>query len=86
MTVETYLEDNYQAALEDLKAFCRLPSVSTDPAYADGIRAAAGFVAARLTRAGFSGVEVLETDGHPAVFGEIVTDPSLPTLGRKSVV
>ncbi len=80
MTVETYLEDNYQAALEDLKAFCRLPSVSTDPAYADGIRAAAGFVAARLTRAGFSGVEVLETNGHPAVFGEIVTDPSLPTF------
>jgi acetylornithine deacetylase/succinyl-diaminopimelate desuccinylase-like protein len=80
MTVETYLEDNYPAALEDLKAFCRLPSVSTDPAYAQGIRDAAGFVADRLARAGFSGVQLLETDGHPAVFGEIVTDPTLPTF------
>ncbi|MBW6422306.1 dipeptidase [Rhizobium sp. XQZ8] len=80
MSVESYLDANYPAALEDLKAFCRIPSVSTDPAYADGIKAAANFVADRLRRAGFSNVEQLTTDGHPAVFGEIIGDPALPTF------
>ena len=80
MTVESYLEANYPAALDDLKTFCRIPSVSTDPAYAEGIKAAADFVAERLRRAGFSAVELLQTGGHPAVYGEIVSDPALPTF------
>ena len=67
--VEAYLVAHADEALEDLKAFCRIPSVSTDPAYRDGIRSAASFVAERLTRAGFPTVEIVETDGHPAVFG-----------------
>jgi acetylornithine deacetylase/succinyl-diaminopimelate desuccinylase-like protein len=77
--VQTYLDENFAAALEDLKAFCRIPSVSTDPAYAEGIRAAADFVAERLKKAGFSAVRQLETGGHPAVYGEIIADKSLPT-------
>ncbi|TWF52349.1 dipeptidase [Neorhizobium alkalisoli] len=76
---KAYLDAHYEDALEDLKAFCRIESVSTDPAYREGIRAAAGFVADRLTRAGFSRVAQLETGGHPAVYGEIISDPSKPT-------
>lgn len=79
MNVETYLEENYPAALDDLKAFCRIPSVSTDPAFAEGISRAAGFVADRLRRAGFAPVETLDTGGHPAIYGEILSDPTLPT-------
>jgi len=33
--VQTYLDAHFAEALEDLKAFCRIPSVSTDPAYAE---------------------------------------------------
>lgn len=80
MSVETYLDENFAAALEDLKTFCRIPSVSTDPAFADGIQAAAQFVAARLEKAGFTAVELLETGGHPAVYGQIISDPTLPTF------
>ncbi|WP_337268510.1 dipeptidase [Oryzifoliimicrobium ureilyticus] len=78
-SVETYLNDHYSDALDDLKAFCRIPSVSTDPAYAHGIVAAASFVAARLKKAGFLEVQLLETGGHPAVYGELVANPNLPT-------
>jgi acetylornithine deacetylase/succinyl-diaminopimelate desuccinylase-like protein len=78
--METYLDGHFDEALEDLKAFCRIPSVSADPAYADGIAAAAQFVADRLTRAGFSAVEQLATGGHPAVYGELLGDPALPTV------
>jgi len=80
MSVETYLEENYPAALEDLKAFCRIPSVSTDPAFIDGIHQAAAFVVSRLQKASFASVEMLQTGGHPAVYGEIIADPKLPTF------
>ncbi|MGA1802979.1 dipeptidase [Rhizobium sp. HT1-10] len=78
--MEDYLDAHFEEALEDLKAFCRIPSVSTDTAYIDGIAAAADFVADRLRRAGFSAVELLKTGGHPAVYGELIGDPSLPTF------
>jgi acetylornithine deacetylase/succinyl-diaminopimelate desuccinylase-like protein len=78
--VQAYLDAHFSAALEDLKAFCRIPSVSTDPAYAEAIAAAANFVAQRLERAGFASVDLLETGGHPAVYGEIISDPELPTV------
>ena len=74
--VETYLDEHFSEALEDLKAFCRIPSVSTDPAYAEGIAKAAAFVADRLTRAGFANVEQLATGGHPAVFGALLAHPA----------
>jgi acetylornithine deacetylase/succinyl-diaminopimelate desuccinylase-like protein len=78
--VEAYLAEHADAALADLEAFCRIPSVSTDPAYIKGIRDAAGFVAGRLKRAGFGSVEIVETGGHPAVFGEIASGANRPTI------
>jgi acetylornithine deacetylase/succinyl-diaminopimelate desuccinylase-like protein len=70
-SVEKYLADNYENALEDLKAFCRIASVSTDPAFGDDIREAAEFVANRLKKAGFASVEVWDTGGHPSSFTAI---------------
>jgi acetylornithine deacetylase/succinyl-diaminopimelate desuccinylase-like protein len=79
-TVEDYLAAHTADALDDLKAFCRIPSVSTDPAYRDGIRTAASFIAERLKRAGFSSVDIVGTGGHPAVLGEIISDPGAPAI------
>jgi acetylornithine deacetylase/succinyl-diaminopimelate desuccinylase-like protein len=78
--VEAYLEAHAAGAIENLKEFCRIASVSTDPTYHAGIRSAAAFVAGRMKRAGFSSVEIIETEGHPAVLGEIVSDPNAPTI------
>ncbi|MBC7736456.1 MAG: M20/M25/M40 family metallo-hydrolase, partial [Candidatus Saccharibacteria bacterium] len=80
MTVEDWLAAHQAQALDTLRAFCAIPSVSTDPAYATGIRDAAAFVAARLTEAGFPSVEMLETGGHPAVLAEWCTTPGAPTV------
>ncbi|TCL71859.1 dipeptidase [Rhizobium sp. BK251] len=79
-TVEDYLESHIGASVEILKEFCRIPSVSTDPAFRADIQKAARFVAARLAEAGFASVELLETGGHPAVFGEIIADENKPTI------
>jgi acetylornithine deacetylase/succinyl-diaminopimelate desuccinylase-like protein len=79
-TVETALEQTYPDALETLKAFCRIPSVSTDPAYREGVRTAAAFVADQLRAASLPVVELLETGGHPAVFAETRPIEDRPTI------
>ena len=78
--VERWLADHDAQTVETLKAFCRIPSVSTDPAYAADVRRAAAFVAARLTEAGLPLVETVETGGHPCIFAEWIVDPARPTV------
>ena len=78
--VEDHLAAQYDLALEELKAFCRLPSVSTDESYRPGIRAAAEFVADALRRSGLPIVEIVETAGHPMIFAEGPDIPGKPTV------
>ena len=78
--VEDWLLAHEPDALETLFQFCRIPSVSTDPAYATGIRQAAAFVAGQLIQAGFPKVEVIETPGHPCVLAEWCAVPGAPTI------
>ncbi|MCW2972826.1 MAG: Beta-Ala-His dipeptidase [Thermoleophilia bacterium] len=55
---------------EQLLEFLRIPSVSTKPEHAGDCRAAADWLAGQLLEAGLDGVSVLETGGHPVVYGE----------------
>ena len=66
--------------LERLKALLRLPSVSTDPAYADGMKATRDFLMARLREAGLSDVRLLDGGGQPAVTAAWNGAPGRPTL------
>lgn len=78
--VEAYLAANFDSGVEELKAFCAIPSVSTDPAFAEAIGQAAAFAADRLRRAGFDRVELVETSRHPLVLGEWLGAPGAPTI------
>ncbi len=80
MTPETHLARTEAEIVADLAAFCRIPSVSTDPAYRDGIERAATFVAEQLRAAGFPEVEQIATGGHPAVFARWDAAPGAPTI------
>ena len=77
--VEDWLVAHEGEALETLKNFCRIPSVSADPAFGKDIRKAAEFSAGLLTQAGFPQVEIVETGGHPAVVAEWCATPGAPT-------
>lgn len=66
--------------LERLAELLAAPSVSTDPAYADGMAAARALLLGRLAVAGFANVRLLEAGGHPAVYGEWLGAPGRPTL------
>ncbi len=59
-----------EAFLADLARFVACPSVSTDPAYAEGIAAARAFLRAKLTALGFDRVREAGAGGHPAVLAE----------------
>ena len=78
--VEALLAARREEIIATLKDFVRIPSVSTDPAYADGIRHASEFVAARLTAAGIGDVRIHPTGGHPAVTGSWRGAPGRPTV------
>ncbi len=78
--VEDWLAAHEAQALETLIQFCRIPSVSTDPAYAGGIAEAAAFVVEQLRGAGFPTVEVIATAGHPAVLAEWCDVTNAPTI------
>lgn len=60
------LDAELPQALERLKAFLRIPSISTDPAHAGDVRAAADWLCAELQGLGFD-ASVRVTPGHPMV-------------------
>ncbi|WP_226038236.1 dipeptidase [Aquibacillus saliphilus] len=66
----TYLKENRDVLLKKLDQFLSIPSVSTDPSHKKDIGKAAEFVANYLNQIGFQQVEVVETKGHPLVYGE----------------
>ncbi|HEY3847209.1 MAG TPA: dipeptidase [Acetobacteraceae bacterium] len=78
--VIAHLTEQRDAILERLKALLRLPSVSTDPAFADAMQSAREFLLERLRAIGMQDVQLLEGGGQPAVFGEWMGAPGLPTL------
>ena len=78
--VEAWLAAATPRLLDELFTFLRIPSVSTDPAYAGSIRAAADLLAQRLTRIGMRDVQLLEGGGHPSVFAQRADVPGAPTV------
>ncbi|MUV36646.1 Succinyl-diaminopimelate desuccinylase [Lentibacillus sp. JNUCC-1] len=66
----TYLQENRDALLNKLNEFLSIPSVSTDSVHKQDIADAASFLETYLTDIGFSGVQQIDTGGHPLVFAE----------------
>ncbi len=65
--------------LEELKLLLRIPSVSTLPEHKEDVRRAADFVAAELKRIGVENVRLIETAGHPLVYGDWLHATGKPT-------
>jgi acetylornithine deacetylase/succinyl-diaminopimelate desuccinylase-like protein len=78
--VASYLVQQHDAILERLMAVLRLPSVSTDPAYSQGMEATRHFMLERLRGIGLKDVQLLDGGGNPAVYGAWSGAPGAPTL------
>jgi acetylornithine deacetylase/succinyl-diaminopimelate desuccinylase-like protein len=78
--VLAYLRANHDRILGELKEFAAIPSVSTDPAHASDMQAAAEWVAAALAAAGPITVRTIATPGNPVIYGEWLGAPGKPTV------
>jgi acetylornithine deacetylase/succinyl-diaminopimelate desuccinylase-like protein len=78
--IREYIQNNQERFLSELFELLRIPSVSADSRHKGDVRKAAEYVANSLTKAGADHVELMETKGHPIVFGEKIVDASKPTV------
>src|SRR5208283_5919710 len=76
----TYYEQNRERYLEELKAWLRIPSISTLPENKSDIRRAAEFARDALTAAGLENAGLIEGEGNPLVYAEWLGAAGKPTL------
>lgn len=76
----SWLAANRARQWEGMVAFMRVPSVSTDPAYAEGMQRAQSMLLEQLGRIGLQQARLLEGGGQPAVYAEWLGAPGKPTL------
>ncbi len=77
--LDAYCDTHQPRFVDEVVEFCRIPSISADPAHAGDVRRSAEHLARGALDAGFTSAELIETAGHPAVYAERIVDPALPT-------
>ena len=78
--IETYITEHQERFLDDLKAWLRIPSISTQSEHRDDVLRAAEYAVEQLQHIGFSEATLIHTSGHPLVYGEWLNAPGKPTL------
>ena len=76
----TFVRDQQDRFLEELKTFLRIPSISTLPEHRGDIERAAGFVADALRTVGLENIEIIPTAKHPLVYADWLHAPGRPTV------
>lgn len=77
---QEYLAANRSRFIEEMLDFFCIPSVSSLPEHAADVRHAGEWVVKRMQQAGIEHVQLLETGGHPAVYGDYLHAPGAPTV------
>lgn len=81
MNAHDYARINIDRFREELKAWLRIPSISTDPAFNNDVQRAAEWLAEDMRRIGLQTVQIMPTGGHPLVYGEwLGAGPNAPTM------
>ena len=78
--MKQYIESNKERFLEELFSLLRIPSVSSLEQHKPDMVRCADRLVELLLEAGADEAAVYPTTGHPLVFGQKITDPSLPTV------
>lgn len=66
----SYINDNKDKYIEELKEFLKIPSISTNSENKNDVRKCAEYVKNELNSIGLENVRIYETPGHPIVYGE----------------
>jgi acetylornithine deacetylase/succinyl-diaminopimelate desuccinylase-like protein len=75
-----YQEKNQQRFLDEMLELLRIPSISAKSERKEDMRKCAELVRLRLLDSGADKAEVMDTEGHPVVYGEKIIDPKKPTV------
>ncbi len=76
-----YARSHQERFLEELKAFLRIPSISTQAEHRPDMIRAAVWLRDQLLATGFPRAEVMPTRGHPIVYAEwLAAGPDKPTV------
>ena len=78
--VTELIEKDENRYLEELKEFVRIPSISADPEKVDKMIDCANWVKGQLDNMGMENTEIIETKGHPSVYGEWCKAEGKPTV------
>lgn len=78
--IKEYIEKNKDRFLEELFELIRIPSVSSSEKNKPDMLTMADSIRKSLLDAGADNAEIIETEGHPVVYGEKIVDTELPTV------
>ncbi len=78
--IRQYISENSERFLAELREFLAIPSVSSQPERKSDVWRAAEWLSHQLHSVGVNTVEILETDGHPVVYGELFNNKQYPTI------
>lgn len=78
--VITFIKENRESYIEELKELLRIPSISAIPEHKNDMQRAAEMVSDKLKLAGLNKVKIFQTEGHPIVYGEWLGAPGKPTV------
>ena len=78
--MNAYINTHKERFLNELLDLLRIPSVSAKTEHKKDMITCAESVKHSLLEAGADKAMIIETDGHPIVYGERMTDPTMPTV------
>lgn len=79
VSTKAHLDSRRDEAFAQLLELLRIPSVSTASEHREDVARCARWVEEHLTRADLE-TELIQTPGHPIIFGQKIVDPNLPTV------
>jgi acetylornithine deacetylase/succinyl-diaminopimelate desuccinylase-like protein len=78
--VLSYLESNKDRYLSEVKDFLAIQSVSSQSLHNTDMRRCADWTAGQMRTIGLNNVRIMDTAGHPVVYGEWLGAPGRPTI------
>ncbi len=77
---QVFLEKHQETFKAELLDFLTIPSISSLKEHTQDVANAADWVAARMQEAGIEQVSIMQTGGHPVVYGQWLNAPDKPTV------
>jgi acetylornithine deacetylase/succinyl-diaminopimelate desuccinylase-like protein len=75
-----FININRDRYVGELKEYLAIPSISALPQHSGDVRRAGEWTADSIRGAGMQNVRLIETPGHPVVYGEWLDAPGKPTI------